>query len=192
MTCLETRKVLPRIAERDGAPRVALETARHLAGCMECAGELLRLRELSGLLDRIPIREVPVSFSRQVLRSLRSKRGMGFILLVTALAGTLASNPSASGGIARPLIALISGSLQVAGTVVSAFLHAADALAGIVHTAFDGSDAGALLWSNGGSPGSGSSLGMLALFAGVALAGSWTAFAFGVIRFSRERRSANR
>ena len=121
MTCREMSPLLPRIAERDGSPRVALDTARHLAYCAGCAAELLRLREINGLLDSLPPREVPDSFPGRILRAIRSKGGG--VLALVVLGGLAAIGATVSSGSrADAFSSAIMDPLEAAGTMLSALL----------------------------------------------------------------------
>ncbi len=102
------QRILPRIAERDGTPRVAFDAARHLASCVDCAAELLRLRELNGLLDRMPFAEVPDSFPKRVLRALRTKGGAGAILVALLALGTGGGAMTFGGG-SGSILTLLAG-----------------------------------------------------------------------------------
>ena len=188
MTCPEARKFLPRIAERDGAPRVALETARHLAGCVACAGELLRLRELSGLLDRIPQPDVPASFPGRVLRALRSKRGAGILAVFVSIAAGMGGSAIGLRPSAGSVTSVLTDPIQAAGTLLSSFARALATLAGLLHASFDGMERSALSLTGSTSGSASSLIPLLGIVAALALAGSWTALGFSAVRLHGEQR----
>lgn len=98
MTCRELEPVLARIAGSEAAPRLALDAARHLGRCVSCAERLLRMREMSGLLDRIPQIEVPAAFTQRVLRALPKigrTAGRALVLVAAAVLGAYASRGTA-------------------------------------------------------------------------------------------------
>jgi hypothetical protein len=179
--------ILPRIAERDGTPRVALEAARHLARCAGCAEQLLRLRELNGLLDALPPREVPAGFSRGVLRALRSKAGGGLALLLLAGLGAvgarLISNPPA-----ETIGAVIRDPFEAAGTMLSALVSVLFGLLDLGRAALGTLEIAPLELGGRAASGFRPSAGLLLLAVGAALLmlGSWTAFGFGVRHRIRE------
>jgi anti-sigma factor RsiW len=89
VTCRGIEPILAQLASSEGTPRIALDAARHLSRCSECAATLLRMRELNGLLDHIPKVDVPSSFTRRVMRAVPGKVrwGGGALILVAAAAG---------------------------------------------------------------------------------------------------------
>jgi anti-sigma factor RsiW len=118
--------VLPALAEREGTPRVAFHAAKHLATCVSCAERLLRLRELNGLLDRIPDEEVPPSFTRRVLRALPRKiGGAGGLVVLAALAGR------------GPALALANFGLRLAEMARAPFEAAASVISGLLLAMLD-------------------------------------------------------
>jgi anti-sigma factor RsiW len=137
--------VLPALAEREGTPRVAFHAAKHLAMCTSCAERLLRLRELNGLLDRLPEEEIPTSFTRRVLRGLPRKLGAsGGLVVLAALAGRGPAGAIASFGF--QLARMARGPFEAAASAIAALLHAALDLATTAHSALQES----LLFTHGG------------------------------------------
>jgi len=124
MNCSEMQAVLPALAEREGTPRVAFQAAKHLAICVTCAERLLRLRELNGLLDRLPDEEVPPSFTRRVLRALPRKLGASSgIVVLAALAGRGPLHTALSLG--WQIMEAARGPFQAAASAIATFLSAA-------------------------------------------------------------------
>ena len=138
MNCVEMQAVLPALAEREGTPRVAFAAAKHLATCALCAERLLRLRELNGLLDRLPDEEVPPSFTRRVLRALpRKLGGASGIVVLAALAGRGPAHAALSFGL--QLAEMARGPFQAAASAIAAFLTAALDLASSARAALQDS-----------------------------------------------------
>lgn len=188
MNCQEMQVALPALAEREGTPRVALQAAKHLSICRACAERLLQLRELNGLLDRIPEEDVPSSFARRVLRALPRKLGAGSGLVVlAALAGRGPAHAALDLGMS--LAAMARGPFEAAATAVAAVLWVALDLALAVRTAlaesplFVDSHAAPTV----GLPASLRLLPLLLLVA-VGLSGSILAFWRSASAWSRERR----
>src|SRR5262249_34399235 len=126
--------VLPALAEREGTPRVAFHAAKHLATCASCAERLLRLRELNGLLDKLPDEEVPPSFTRRVLRALpRKLGGASGLVVLAALVGRVPASTLASLGL--QLAQMARGPFEAAASAIAAFLWAALDLASTARTA---------------------------------------------------------
>ena len=124
--------VLPALAEREGTPRVAFQAAKHLATCAACAERLLQLRELNGLLDKLPEEEVPPTFARRVLRALPRKLGGVGGLVVLA---TLAGRGPAIASLGLQLVQMARGPFEAAASAIAAFLWAAIDLATTARTA---------------------------------------------------------
>jgi len=134
VNCREMQGVLPALAEREGTPRVAFHAAKHLATCVPCAEQLLRLRELNGMLDRLPDEEVPPTFARRVLRALpRKLGGIGGLVAVAALAGRGPAVAIASFGL--QLVQMVRGPFEAAASAIAAFLYAALDLASTARAA---------------------------------------------------------
>lgn len=183
--------VLPAIAEREGTPRVALHAAKHLSTCVACAERLLHLRELNGLLDRLPDEEVPTSFVRRVLRALPRKAGAGGGLIVfAALVGRGPAHAVANIGI--QLAELARAPFEAAASALAAFLFAALELASAARTALQEAPLdlhGHMVSAAGIAPTVGA-LPVL-LLAGALVLGSALAFGRSAFAISRERRTLN-
>ena len=187
MTCLEMGRILPPLAEREGTPRVALEAARHLAMCPSCAGELLRLREVNGLLDRLPRAEVPASFPRYVLRAIRTKGGAVVIVLLVLALGALGSG-LAAGPSVDTIASALRDPLETAGTAMAALVAGLFALIGPARGALGEAPTAPLELGRplpSGAPGAVTTF-LLVLAAALFLAGSWAAFGFVAGRLLRE------
>jgi anti-sigma factor RsiW len=186
MNCRQMRGILPALAEREGTPRVALEAARHLAACRSCAAELMRLRELNGLLDRLPRTEVPASFPRRVLRSLRSRGMIGLVLLILGAAGT-AGGAITMGFSPRMILRLMADPLEGVGIALGGVGRTLLALFALGRSAREGFDEVPPLLFDHAVQGPASPLLSLLLIAAVAYAAAWTALVIGAARFRRER-----
>jgi hypothetical protein len=179
---------LPALAEREGAPRVALEAARHLSMCGGCAERLLRLRALHAMLDELPAAEVPASFARRVLRALPSKGkiGAGFaILIALMLAGGAASVSTPIGSLSSS----ISDPIEAATSALSAGLRLAFDLLALLQGTLGGVGSAVPRLEGPAFPPPPAPIVALAVFATLALAASGLAFGRGALRLLREQRA---
>jgi len=187
MNCRQMNELLPALAEREGTPRVAIDAARHLAGCRRCAAELMRLRELNGLLDRLPRAHVPASFPRRVLRTLKSRGMIGAILLGLCLAG--AAGGALSMGLSPRTVLRVAGDpLEGVGMAVGGLGRVLLALFALGRSASEGFDEATPLLFDHAAPGPASPLLSLLAIAAITYAAAWAALAVGAARFRRERR----
>jgi anti-sigma factor RsiW len=81
------------------APRNALDLARHLSDCPNCAEERARLLALERELDQLPQAHVPSGFASRVMRRIRSvspalrRMGACLLLAIAMTAGAVALRP---------------------------------------------------------------------------------------------------
>ena len=187
MNCREMQAVLPGLAEREGTPRVALHAARHLATCPSCAEALLRLREVNGLLDRLPQAEVPSSFARRILRALpRDARWGASVALFLALGWWSAALPSAA--FPASIADWLATRLQTASDALATGLSLLLDLLAVARAALATLPPAPVAFPPGFAPPLSQHLLGLAAVALMTFFGSWAAFARGALRFRRERR----
>ncbi|PYR52616.1 MAG: hypothetical protein DMF89_02175 [Acidobacteria bacterium] len=188
-SCRQIEPHLARLAASDAAPRLALDVARHLGLCVACAETLLRLREMNGLLDRLPRVEVPASFTERVLRALPSKRrllGGGLVLVVLAGLGAAAS----TAGSGSSILSRFADPFESTTETIAAALAAVRSLAALAAAAFEASQEAPLRLPGLPLPPPIRVLVLVGL-AALAFAGSAAALGGGALRLRRERRSTS-
>lgn len=187
MTCREIEPLLARMAWCEGTPKIALDAARHLARCAACAETLIRLREMVGLLDRVPKVEVPASFTRRVMRAIPRKARGAVSLLIVALI-TLAAFVS-FGTAGERTFADFRSPLEVGTAVLAALAEAGRTILALLGALGDASGIPPILLPVFASR---SLLHVLVLsaLALATLAASGAAFGGGALQLLRERRSS--
>jgi anti-sigma factor RsiW len=178
--------VLPGLAEREGTPRVALHAARHLASCALCAEALMRLRQINGLLDRLPVAEVPTSFTRRLLRALPKdvRWGAGVVLLL-ALGWGSEALPA---GLTAPIAGWLGSRLDTLSDALAAGLNIVIGIFLIARAALQALPVVPIAPLPGLASPLPAHLLPLAGIALVTLLGSWAALARGAFSLQRERR----
>lgn len=189
MTCREIQPILARLAGCEGAPRVALDAARHLAGCPACAETLLRMRQVSTMLDHLPKMEVPRTFAERVLKSLPKRAGQvggTLVLALFALAGVAASVGGSGGSLWRTL----GSPIESATLTLAALVAASQALLDLIVAAFAMVELSVPMMP-GGIVRMSLPMAALTIFAALTLAASAAAIGGGVLSLQLERRSGH-
>jgi hypothetical protein len=181
VNCATMEPLLARIAASEAAPRLALEAARHLAHCRSCAAALLRMRQLSGMLDSLPQVDPAPGFARRVLNAVQKKaRGAAGAILLVLL-------PAAAGGLIVFSGGGIPGQTSTPTTSVGAPFAAvfavARTLSGLVMSALDALRAVPLMVPGLHLPPA--SVAVLIVFAAITAAGSAAALGAALVQVRR-------
>ena len=96
MNCPEIRAALPEFLYGELKPALVQTVQDHLAGCAGCQAELAALRQVSGLLDKLPVPPVRVDLRQiycesQVQQERRFKRWRRAAVALSGVAAAFCS-----------------------------------------------------------------------------------------------------